>query len=155
MELFIDGWKSHICFSAAHIIQDCGKCSRLHGHTYALHAKILGELNEGGILIDFTDIKKALRDIANELDHHVLIPQIMVTKKTHQEIIVEMDKKKYILPPEDCLILPLHSSTAEHLAQYILDKLCNTLTFPPHVHCISLGIDEGIGQGAWAHRTIP
>jgi 6-pyruvoyltetrahydropterin/6-carboxytetrahydropterin synthase len=154
MELFIDGWTSHICFSAAHIIPHCGKCSRLHGHTYALHAKIKGQITDEGLLIDFTDIKNTLKDIANELDHHVLIPQIMVTRHTPQEINVEVDNKKYILPAEDCLILPLPSSTAEHLAQYLLDKLCNTLTFPPHVHCISLGIDEGVGQGAWAHRTV-
>ncbi|RLF42165.1 MAG: 6-pyruvoyl tetrahydropterin synthase family protein, partial [Thermoplasmata archaeon] len=38
----IDGWRANIRFSSAHIIPEYDKCGRLHGHTYAIHAKIYG-----------------------------------------------------------------------------------------------------------------
>lgn len=154
MKLFIDGWKSHICFSSAHILPGCGKCSRLHGHTYALHTEITGEIGKKGMLMDFTEIKKNLRSIADDLDHHVLIPQQYITEQQPDTIVVVTDRKKYLFPREDCKILPIMSSTAEHLAQYILERLCNTIHFPSNISGISIGVDEGMGQGAWVHRGL-
>ncbi|RLF38168.1 MAG: 6-pyruvoyl tetrahydropterin synthase family protein, partial [Thermoplasmata archaeon] len=49
----IDGWKAGIKFSAAHIIPEYEKCGRLHGHSYAIHAKVYGNPNEKGIIMDF------------------------------------------------------------------------------------------------------
>ncbi len=154
MKLFIDGWKSHICFSSAHILPDCGKCSRLHGHTYALHTEITGEVGKKGMLMDFTEIKKNLRSIADELDHHVLLPKDYITEQVSEAVVVVAEGKKYLFPLEDCKILPLSSSTAEHLAHYILERLCATINFPSNISGVSIGVDEGMGQGAWVHRVL-
>jgi 6-pyruvoyltetrahydropterin/6-carboxytetrahydropterin synthase len=61
-------------FSAAHFLKDYhGKCERLHGHNYKVYAHVRGNrLNEGGMLLDFTELKKALRDVCRELDHQNL-----------------------------------------------------------------------------------
>ena len=58
-------------FAAAHYLQDYhGKCERLHGHNYRVLAHARGtELDAGGMLLDFTILKKALKDVCNELDH--------------------------------------------------------------------------------------
>ena len=58
-------------FSAAHFLQDYnGKCENLHGHNYKVYAHVRGpELNEGGMLLDFTKLKKALREVCGQLDH--------------------------------------------------------------------------------------
>jgi 6-pyruvoyltetrahydropterin/6-carboxytetrahydropterin synthase len=58
-------------FAAAHSLTHYhGKCERLHGHNYRVLAWARGtELGEGGMLIDFTVLKGALREIAGELDH--------------------------------------------------------------------------------------
>ncbi|MBP3742255.1 MAG: 6-carboxytetrahydropterin synthase QueD [Treponema sp.] len=58
-------------FSAAHFLRDYnGKCENLHGHNYKVYAHVRGEkLNEGGMLLDFTFIKGALRSVCKELDH--------------------------------------------------------------------------------------
>jgi len=58
-------------FSAAHFLRDYnGKCENLHGHNYKVFAHVRGsELNEGGMLLDFTYLKAALRTICKELDH--------------------------------------------------------------------------------------
>ena len=41
--LEVDGWKSGVRFSSAHLLPGHKKCSVLHGHTYAIHAKFYGE----------------------------------------------------------------------------------------------------------------
>ncbi len=58
-------------FAAAHFLRDYnGKCENLHGHNYKVYAHIRGEkLNEGGMLMDFSALKKALREVCKNLDH--------------------------------------------------------------------------------------
>lgn len=58
-------------FSAAHFIKNYnGKCENLHGHNYKVFAHIKGSfLDEGGMLFDFSKIKKVLRDVCKMLDH--------------------------------------------------------------------------------------
>ncbi len=58
-------------FAAAHFLKDYhGKCENLHGHNYAVFAHARGTTpDEGGMLIDFSQLKKALRSICGELDH--------------------------------------------------------------------------------------
>lgn len=58
-------------FAAAHFLRDYnGKCENLHGHNYKVYAHVRGEkLNEGGMLMDFSALKKALREVCKKLDH--------------------------------------------------------------------------------------
>ena len=58
-------------FAAAHFLKDYnGKCENLHGHNYKVYAHVRGpELNEGGMLLDFTKLKTALREVCALLDH--------------------------------------------------------------------------------------
>ena len=58
-------------FAAAHFLRDYnGKCENLHGHNYKVFAHVRGsQLNEGGMLLDFTKLKGALRAVCKELDH--------------------------------------------------------------------------------------
>ena len=58
-------------FAAAHFLRDYnGKCENLHGHNYKVYAHVRGELlNEGGMLLDFTKLKGALRNVIGQLDH--------------------------------------------------------------------------------------
>ncbi len=58
-------------FSAAHFLRDYnGKCENLHGHNYKVFAHVRGKnLNEGGMLLDFSKLKSALKKICGTLDH--------------------------------------------------------------------------------------
>ncbi len=58
-------------FAAAHFLRDYnGKCENLHGHNYKVYAHVRGnKLNEGGMLIDFSKLKGALREVCKQLDH--------------------------------------------------------------------------------------
>lgn len=66
-------------YDSAHFLRHYkGKCERLHGHRYVVEVAVRTEtLNEAGIAFDFVDLKRALRDLANELDHQNLndLPQ--------------------------------------------------------------------------------
>jgi len=58
-------------FSAAHFLSHYnGKCEKLHGHNYRVRIWLRGEkLNEGGMLVDFSLLKKILREVLAVLDH--------------------------------------------------------------------------------------
>lgn len=58
-------------FAAAHFLRDYnGKCENLHGHNYKVYAHVHGpKLNEGGMLMDFSKLKTALRSVCKQLDH--------------------------------------------------------------------------------------
>ncbi len=61
-------------FAAAHRLTMVGqKCENLHGHNWKIEACVTGEkLNEGGVLIDFGEIKKNVAEIMDQLDHKYL-----------------------------------------------------------------------------------
>jgi 6-pyruvoyltetrahydropterin/6-carboxytetrahydropterin synthase len=155
--IYINGWKTNIRFSSAHIIPEYKKCGRLHGHTYAVHAKIYGKPDSKGIIIDFSIVKNALKKIVNKLDHMVLIPEKskIVELKIEKDVVKIISlNKTYILPYSDCILLPIDSSSAENLSKYILDKLIEIITFPNTVSSIEIGVDEGFGQGARISKSI-
>lgn len=58
-------------FAAAHFLRDYhGKCENLHGHNYKVYAHVKGNsLSEGGMLLDFTILKGALKKVCGILDH--------------------------------------------------------------------------------------
>lgn len=61
-------------FAAAHFLRDYhGKCENLHGHNYKVFVHVEGgQLDAGGMLLDFSVLKKALREVCGELDHRNL-----------------------------------------------------------------------------------
>ena len=153
----IDGWKSNIRFSSAHIIPEYEKCGRLHGHTYAIHIKLIGKPDNKGIIVDFTAIKNALRKVANVLDHKVLVPEknnVAKIEKGKKKVKIVSLGKEYVFPIEDCVFLPIVSTSAENLAAYILEQISSKVNLPKNVEAIEIGVDEGFGQGARISRNL-
>lgn len=58
-------------FDASHHLPDYrGKCERVHGHTYRLEIVVEGEQKEGGMVIDFNELKEiVVREVWDKLDH--------------------------------------------------------------------------------------
>ncbi len=86
-------------FSAAHYLRDyVGKCANLHGHNYKVEVHARGrKLDQIGMLIDFTDLKAATKQVVDYLDHRNIND----------------------LPPFDREI----NSTAEEIAAYFLREV--------------------------------
>jgi len=61
-------------FSAGHALRGHpGKCANAHGHNYRVQVVVEGpRLNEIGLLMDFSDLKRALRAVCEPLDHGFL-----------------------------------------------------------------------------------
>ena len=113
-------------FSAAHFVLGNEYCENLHGHNYIMDLIIEGELDENGMVMDFKNIKKQAIRICKILDHKVLLPgesQRIEVKQINDSIQVLVSGKRYVFPPEDCVILPFEATTAELLAEYIAKQL--------------------------------
>ena len=84
-------------FAAAHFLRDYnGKCENLHGHNYKVYAHVRGnKLDEGGMLLDFSELKKTLRDVCALLDHYNL----------NEVCIVFLHVKQYRHHPASSLVL--------------------------------------------------
>lgn len=61
-------------FDAAHnLICYHGKCERLHGHTYKLVVKLSGTPDDEGMIFDFVQLKKTVKElIIDKFDHAYL-----------------------------------------------------------------------------------
>ncbi len=88
-------------FAAAHFLRDYnGKCENLHGHNYKVYVHVEGKvLDAGGMLIDFTFLKKSLKEVLSKIDH------------TNLNDIKEFDQ----------------NPSAERIAMYIYKNLVETL----------------------------
>ena len=61
-------------FSSGHALRGYrGKCENVHGHNYKLEVSVAGEqLNSIGLLIDFVELRGAIRALVDKLDHRFL-----------------------------------------------------------------------------------
>lgn len=72
--------RKEFSFDAAHnLVSYHGKCERLHGHTYRMAIDIRGVPDDEGMIVDFTEVKKIVKnEILSKFDHTYLneiIPQ--------------------------------------------------------------------------------
>lgn len=77
-------------FSAAHAIRGHTRgCENLHGHNYRVrvHLRAL-QLDELGMVLDFSDLKAIMQEILGPFDHHVIndIPPFDVRNTTAELI---------------------------------------------------------------------
>jgi len=122
--LKVGGFK--IKFSSAHFLVGHPKCGRLHGHNWLVTVEFKGKIGEDGMIVDFIDVKKYLKEIIEPLDHKLLIPIAspgVNVKIEKDKVELEQGGKRYILPKEDVCLLPLKAITCETLAKYIYDKI--------------------------------
>ncbi len=85
-------------FAAAHQLREYrGKCENLHGHNYRVRIAVAAEeLDRTGLVVDFVELKRGMREVLEQLDH------------------------KYLneVPPFDVL-----NPSAENIAKFIYDEM--------------------------------
>jgi 6-pyruvoyltetrahydropterin/6-carboxytetrahydropterin synthase len=61
-------------FAAGHSLREYkGKCENIHGHNYRVRVTVEGtRLNGIGLLVDFVDLKRAVRRVIDSLDHQFI-----------------------------------------------------------------------------------
>ena len=115
------GLKTHADFDSAHFLTDYyGKCENLHGHRWHVVVTIAqDELQAEGtmrdMVLDFGVFKKAVRTLAEELDHTFLVEEGSLKPET----LAALESEGFSLT-----ILPFRT-TSENLARYFFDRLKN------------------------------
>jgi 6-pyruvoyltetrahydropterin/6-carboxytetrahydropterin synthase len=93
-------------FSSGHALRGYrGKCENPHGHNYRVQVTLAGpKLDNIGLLVDFSELKRVLRGIIAGLDH---------------QFLNDLDAFKTVNP------------SAENLAKYFYDETYRQLTTLP------------------------
>lgn len=146
--------KDYLKFSAAHfLIFPDGSAERLHGHNYVVFIDLETELDQHGLVLNFREIKPIVRDLVDELDEHLLIPgkhpvltcEDLGTGSTE----IRYQKRRYLIPTEEVIVLPISNTSAENLAAWIADSLLLRLAerFSGLVPTLlRVGVEETRGQ---------
>ena len=114
-------------FDAAHFLKDHpGKCRNLHGHRWRVIAEVAGaelsrEPQNRGMLVDFSDLKAALKHLCEELDHSFIYERASLKPATVAALTEEQFR----------LVEVPFRPTAENFARDFFRKLKDS-DFPVH-----------------------
>lgn len=123
-----------ISFDAAHkLFWYKGKCANLHGHSWIVKVTLeYDKLNQDGITVDFTELKKILeREIVNPLDHTYL--NDILTNPTAELIVTWIWKRLEVFYSNLAVIEVFESPTSSvrlersdvRKKQYLIQMLKN------------------------------
>jgi 6-pyruvoyltetrahydropterin/6-carboxytetrahydropterin synthase len=150
-------------FSCAHMtVFADGSKERLHGHNFHLSAAIELPCDDHAPMLDFARVKSVLANLCAELKEHLLIPArcplVDVVRRDEHEIELFFCKRRYVVPLEDALLLPVDNIVVERLAQYLWTRLAAELRSELQ-DCGAIALDvtvtESPGQGATWSATLP
>ena len=123
--------KDYLGFCSAHfIVFGSNVCERLHGHNYQVAAEIEDELKADHLVFDCIEFKQILEGITDSLDHRMLIPlnsDTLGVEVTEENVRITSDEKEWIIPRDDCVLLPIENTTAELLARWVSGQLSEKL----------------------------
>ena len=147
--------RADIGFSAAHFSVHGGRSERLHGHNYRVEMRLTGEVGDEGTVVDFAELKGALRVACAALDERMLVaassPTLEVTERG-DDVEVAEGARRFRFPREDVVLLPVVNTTCECLAAYFLDELRPALL--GHARRVELRVEETPGQGATVSEEL-
>ena len=111
--------KTEAAFDSAHFLADYyGKCENLHGHrwrvvVYLQQEELQAEGTMRDMVLDFGVFKRAVRSLAEELDHTFLVGDGTL----HEATVDALESEGFSLT-----VLPFRT-TAENLARYFAERL--------------------------------
>jgi 6-pyruvoyltetrahydropterin/6-carboxytetrahydropterin synthase len=152
--------KQQVSFAAAHFIAyGSGKCENLHGHNYRLGAVFAGHLDQYHLLVDFVRLKHAMEEIAEELDHRMLLATqseaLPVSRSAAGEVEVRLADRRYVFPENDVVLLEVPNTTAEKLAEWIANRLLSELAEDASgLTWMEIEVEESPGQSASCRRDL-
>ena len=109
-------------FDSAHFLSGYqGKCANIHGHRWHVEIEIQAEYLEmqgqmRGMLVDFGDLKRDLKKLADEFDHTLIYESGTLREKTVEALLEE----GFRLTKVD------FRPTAENFSRYFFDRMCRS-----------------------------
>ena len=152
-------------FSSAHMtVFPDGTKEALHGHNYSTEVSL--DLRDISLknLVSFSYFKKAIKEICDAWDEKVLLPAncpfLKFITQTETKVEFLLCQKRYVLPREEVVLLPLDNITAETLSKEFCLRFLQKLSKPiltESILGVRVRIDESPGQGAtyvWSPQII-
>jgi 6-pyruvoyltetrahydropterin/6-carboxytetrahydropterin synthase len=148
--------KDYLVFSSAHFITFKGhQCETLHGHNYRVGITVEGSVDaECLFVVDFSILKKVVRQLTDEVDHKVLLPlrnpKLGFREEGEHRHVDYFGQYTYTFPKVDCAMVPIENTTAEMLAQYFAIRVRDELQALGigHLSAIEMEVEESFGQSA-------
>lgn len=146
-------------FAAAHMATLGDDLEPLHGHNYLVRCRVDGALTDDRWVIDFGVLKRAVREVCDELDHHFLLqersPLLQITRDGDGWSVRFRDRA-YRFPASDVVALPIENTTAELLAEYIAGRVLERLGAGGHTNLtrIAVDVEEMPGQAGGYARDL-
>ena len=108
--------KTEDSFDSAHFLARYnGKCRNIHGHRWRVVIEIAGENLDDWMVVDFTDIKAALKALTDNLDHSLVMEKDTLKSQTYECLVDEGFR----------IMIMDFRPTAENFAKYFFDEIKN------------------------------
>lgn len=117
-------------FNAAHFITFDNSCENLHGHNFHARIDARGDNDADDLVVDFVLLTRLAAGICAELNDKVLLPansDVVSLEQRDSLMYVSSYDKQFMLPEDNCYLLPVSNTTAEMLAWYIGERLLAAL----------------------------
>jgi 6-pyruvoyltetrahydropterin/6-carboxytetrahydropterin synthase len=149
-------------FSCAHMtVFPDGRKERLHGHNYYVSVQVdLADISFEN-LVEFAPIKTAVAELCAAWKEHTLLaernPHFEIRIDDGVELEFELCGKRYVLPREDVLLLPIDNVAVEalsaHLAEVLVERLGDVLR-KDVVLGLEVTVTESAKQGASCYISL-
>ena len=147
-------YKEYFNFASSHfLIFADGTREPLHGHNYQVQVQVEGAIVEGDLVIDFIPFKPLVRQLCDDIDHCMLLPESnphLRIEETDESISVwHRDGGYFQFPKEDVRILPVPNTSTEMLARYIGHKLVDGIRAEvpdAQIKSLEIQVEESRGQ---------
>jgi 6-pyruvoyltetrahydropterin/6-carboxytetrahydropterin synthase len=148
--------REELKFSSAHMtVFPDGTKEALHGHNYVTDVTFDLSSTDLAQMVPFSSFRAAISAICREWDEKVLLPKncpyLEVKSETDQEIEFFLSKKRYVLPREEVLLLPIDNIASEALAELFCSRLLEFFKTQPFFSVLQglhVKIEESRGQGS-------
>ncbi|HKE15499.1 MAG TPA: 6-carboxytetrahydropterin synthase [Kofleriaceae bacterium] len=149
-------------FSCAHMtVFPDGRKERLHGHNYTVAVALDLASVSFDQLIDFASIKREVAALCAEWRERTLVaernPATAILRRSDGELELTVCGRRYVLPEEDALLLPIDNTTVEalsaHWAELLATRLAAVLDRSAAIG-LEVRVEESPGQGASTYREL-
>jgi 6-pyruvoyl tetrahydropterin synthase/QueD family protein len=138
-------------FAAAHMATLGDELEPLHGHNYEARARVEGDLTADGWVIDFSALKRVVREACERLDHAFLLQRgshLLEIEETAEGWSLRYRDRHYTFPLSDVIALPIANTTAELIAEWIWHETATALRAEGHtlIRRLAIEVEEMPGQ---------
>jgi 6-pyruvoyltetrahydropterin/6-carboxytetrahydropterin synthase len=147
-------------FNAAHFITFDNSCENLHGHNFHVRIEARGENDADNLVVDFVLLTRLAAAICARLNDKVLLPansDVVTVEHRDKLVYISSYNMQFMLPEDNCYLLPVSNTTAEMLAWYIGERLLEALWqqgAATNVGELEIAVEEADRQWGVCHRML-